>query len=194
MFLIPARCCSQAGIMTFYFSFNIQLWHKIMYFSLSFQSLRHWHQIALLLSFSNANFWSGFLHLLCKITTKKIYFTFFLLFRMVVFSQPLRQLGLTTPVKHEGLMLFWVKFVQALSGCFGKIPVHICSFRSISVDFYQHTEGIRLQLEAGSTAPWLCISQCYSKLTQDAIKYYFEGSGLHISPEILTANLLELLQ
>lgn len=99
-----------------------------------------------------------------------------------------------TPVKNAGLMFFWAKFVQALSGCFGKIPVHICSFRSLSTNFHQHTEDIRLQLEAGSTAPWLYISQCYNKFTQDVIKNYFEGSGLHISPEILTANLLELLQ
>lgn len=113
---------------------------------------------------------------------------------MVVFSQPLGQLRPMTPVNYWGLMLFWAKFVQALSGCFGKIPLHVGSFRSISVDFHQHIEDIRLQLEAGSTAPWLHISQCYSKLTQDVIKYYFEGSGLHISPETLTANLLELLQ
>lgn len=75
-----------------------------------------------------------------------------------------------------------------------EIPVHICSFRSIFTDFHQHREDIRLQSEAGSTAPWLYVSQCYSKLTRDVIKYYFEGSGLHISPELLTANLLELLQ
>lgn len=72
---------------------------------------------------------------------------------MVVFSQPLRQLGPMTPVNDGGLMLFWAKFVQALSGCFGNIPLHIGSFRSISIDFHQHTEDIRLQLEAGSTAP-----------------------------------------
>lgn len=75
-----------------------------------------------------------------------------------------------------------------------EIPGHMCSFRSISTDFHQHTEDIRLQLEASSTAPRLYISQCYSKLTQDVIKYYFEGSGLHSSPEIRPPNLLELLQ
>lgn len=79
-----------------------------------------------------------------------------------------------TPVNDVGLMLFWAKFVQALSGCFGKIPVLTCSFRSISTDFHQHIEDIRLQLEAGSTAPWLYLSQCYRKLTQDVIKNYFE--------------------
>lgn len=89
-------------------------------------------------------------------------------------------------------MFFWAKFIRALSGCFEKIPLHICSFRSTSEDFHQRTEDIRLQLGAGSTTPWLYISRCYSKLTQDFIKYYFEGSDLHISPEIPAANVLEL--
>jgi len=67
------------------------------------------------------------------------------------------------------------------------------SSSSTSENFLQHTEDIRLQLEAGSATPWLHISQHYSKLTQDFIKYYFEGSGLHASPEIQAANLLQLL-
>lgn len=54
-------------------------------------------------------------------------------------------------------------------------------------------EDIRLQLEAGSTAPQLRISQHYSKLTQDFIKYYSEGSSLNISPEIPATNFLKLL-
>lgn len=49
---------------------------------------------------------------------------------------------------------------------------------------------MRLQLEAGSTTPWLRISECYSKLTQDVTKYYFEGS--HSSHQILAASHLEL--
>lgn len=34
--------------------------------------------------------------------------------------QLLRQLGPLTPVNDEALVFFWAKFVQALSGCFGK--------------------------------------------------------------------------
>lgn len=73
------------------------------------------------------------------------------------------------------------------------MPLHTCSFRSTSEDFHQNMEDIRLQLEAGSTAPQLRISQHYSKLTQDFIKYYSEGSSLNISPEIPAANFLKLL-
>lgn len=89
-------------------------------------------------------------------------------------------------------MFFRAKFIQALGGCFGKIPLHVCSFQSTSEDFHEHMEDMRLQLEAGSTTPWLRISQWYSKLTQDVTKYYFEGS--HSSPQILAASHLELQQ